>query len=122
VPNQTLYALDATSVDEAHVIAALLNSTILNVLAIAITERAKDSYFRYFGRTIARLPLPSLSPSSVAWSRLLRAARRAAVNPSALVAMDEIDRVVAALYGVSAHEHERLAAFLRQRLGMAGDA
>ena len=119
VPNQTLYALDAASVDEAYVFAALLNSTIVNVLAIAIAERAKDSYFRYFGRTVARLPLPLVSPASASWARLLRAARRAADSPAA---MEDIDRTVAALYGVPLHEHERLAAFLRKRLGMAGDA
>ena len=119
VPNQTLYALDATSVEEAYVFAALLNSTIVNVLAIAIAERAKDSYFRYFGRTVARLPLPLVSPSSASWTRLLRSARRAADSPAA---MDDIDRTVAALYGVPLHEHERLASFLRKRLGMAGDA
>lgn len=124
VPNQTLYALDATSVDEAYVFAALLNSTIVNVLAIAIAERAKDSYFRYFGRTIARLPLPSVSPSSASWTRLLRAARRAASSPAATGTdtTAEIDRTVAALYGVPLHEHERLATFLRKRLGMAEDA
>jgi Eco57I restriction-modification methylase len=124
VPNQTLYALDASSVDEAYVFAALLNSTIVNVLAIAIAERAKDSYFRYFGRTIARLPLPQVSPSSPSWSRLLRAARRAASSAAAssTETMDDIDRTVAALYGVTPQEHERLASFLRRRLGLAPDA
>ncbi|MDP9361398.1 MAG: N-6 DNA methylase [Acidobacteriota bacterium] len=124
VPNQTLYALDAASIDEAYVFAALLNSTIVNVLAVAIAERAKDSYFRYFGRTIARLPLPLVPPSSASWTRLLRAARRAASSPAAssTEAIDDIDRTVAALYGVPLHEHEQLASFLRKRLGMAGDA
>jgi hypothetical protein len=119
VPNQTLYAIDAATLDEAHVIAALLNSTIVNVLAIAIAERAKDSYFRYFGRTVARLPLPAVVNASASWSRLLRAARRAAESPAA---MQDIDRTVAVLYGVSSEEHERLASFLRKRLGLAGDA
>jgi hypothetical protein len=118
VPNQTLYAIDAASIDEANVIAALLNSTIVNVLAIAIAERAKDSYFRYFARTVARLPLPVVAPASASWQQLLRAARRAAVRPAAT--MDEIDRTVAALYGVTQQEHERLASFLNKRL--AADA
>jgi predicted RNA methylase len=118
VPNQTLYALDAANVDEAHVLAALLNSTIVNALAAAVAERAKDFYFRYFGRTIARLPLPRVESSGEAWPILLRCARRAARDPGA---NEEIDRVVAGLYGVSAEEHERLAAYLRRRLGFAGD-
>ncbi len=120
VPNQTLYALDAASLDEAYVLAALLNSTIVNVLAVAIAERAKDSFFRYFGRTIARLPLPAVAPSSDAWVRLLRAARRASRSPDGTTG--DIDVTVAALYGVSADEHARLSRFLQGRLGMSGDA
>jgi hypothetical protein len=120
VPNQTLYSLDAATVEEAHVLAALLNSTIVNVLTIAIAERAKDFYFRYFGRTVARLPLPVVAPSSDSWTRLLRAARRARRNPDR--AGDDIDLAVAELYGVSPTEHERLASFLRTRLGFNGDA
>jgi hypothetical protein len=120
VPNQTLYALDASSIDEAHVLAALLNSTIVNVLAIAIAERAKDFYFRYFARTVARLPLPAVAPSSEAWVRLLRAARRARRTPEGFG--DEIDATVASLFGVSSTEHARLASFLRKRLGLVGDA
>ena len=118
VPNQTLYALDAASIDEAHVLAAALNSTIVNALTVAVAERAKDSYFRYFGRTIARIPLPKLAPSHPAWAQLLRCARRAARDAEAIV---EIDRVMAELYGVSSEEHARLAEYLRRRLGYAGD-
>lgn len=118
VPNQTLYALDAASIDEAHVLAAALNSTIVNALTVAVAERAKDSYFRYFGRTIARVPLPKLEASHPAWTQLLRCARRAARDPEAIV---EIDRIMAELYGVPAEEHARLAEYLRRRLGYAGD-
>jgi hypothetical protein len=118
VPNQTLYALDAATMDEAHVLAAALNSTIVGALAVAVAERAKDCYFRYFGRTIARIPLPPIDPASAAWARLLRCARRAARDASAA---DEIDRIVAELYGVSPEEHAQLAEYLRRRLGYAGD-
>jgi hypothetical protein len=120
VPNQTLYSLDAATAEEAHVLAALLNSTIVNVLTIAIAERAKDFYFRYFGRTVARLPLPNVVPASDSWTRLLRAARRARRHPDRVA--DEIDDAVAVLYGVSPTEHTRLASFLRKRLGFHGDA
>jgi hypothetical protein len=118
VPNQTLYALDAASLDEAHVIAAALNSTVVNALAVAVAERAKDYYFRYFGRTIARLPFPRIESSGEAWPNLLRCARRAGRDPSAA---DEIDVVMAELYGVSRAEHARLAEYLRSRLGYAAD-
>ena len=120
VPNQTLYSLDSTSIEEAHVLAALLNSTIVNVLTIAIAERAKDFYFRYFGRTVARLPLPVVTPASDVWTQLLRAARLARRHPDRVG--DEIDLAVASLYGVTPTEHARLASFLRTRLGFNGDA
>jgi len=109
VPNQTLYALDAASLDEAHVLAAALNSTVVNALAVAVAERAKDCYFRYFGRTIARIPLPCIETGSAAWAALLRGARGED--------LDEIDRVMAELYAVTADEHARLAEYLRRRLG-----
>jgi hypothetical protein len=118
VPNQTLYALDAASVDEAHVLAAALNSTIVNVLTIAVAERAKDFHFRYFGRTIARVPLPRIDPAGPAWPRLLRCARRATRDANVA---GEIDSVMAELYGVSAEEHARLAEYLRRRLGYSDD-
>jgi hypothetical protein len=95
VPNQTLYVLEASSVDEAHVLASLLNSTIVNVLAIVIAERAKDFHYRYFGRTIARVPLPHID-------RVVRNAT---------------DESIADLYGVTKAEHTRLGHFLQQRLG-----
>lgn len=118
IPNQTLYLLDATSDDEADVLAALLNSTIVNALALCIAERAKDFHFRYFGRTVARIPLPRVTPADEAWPRLARCARRAQAGESVTA---ELDRVVASLYGVTPAEHERIAAFLARRLGFTID-
>ena len=97
IPNQTLYVLDASTVDDAHVLASLLNSTIVNVLAIVIAERAKDFHYRYFGRTIARIPLPRIDG----------------------VVRNATDQSIADLYGVTAAEHARLGHFLQQRLGFA---
>jgi SAM-dependent methyltransferase len=110
VPNQTLYALDAASLEEAQVLSALLNSTIVNVLATSVAERAKDCHFRYFARTIARVPLPQLPRDGTAWRRLLRGARQEA--------QEDVDAVVASLYGVTPEEHQRLAAFLARQLGV----
>ena len=109
IPNQTLYLLDAKSLDEARVIAALMNSTTFGALALCTAERAKDSYFRYFGRTIASIPLPRVGRSSADWCELVNLVRRSASS--------EIDAVVAALYGVSPEEHEVLAQFVARRLG-----
>lgn len=93
VPNQTLYALEATSIDEARRIAAVLDSTIVNVLAVIVAERAKDFHYRYFGRTIARIPLPANALSAPA----------------------------AEAYGVTPAEEARLSAYLLRRLGKAVD-
>jgi hypothetical protein len=107
IPNQTLYSIDTSSLSEAYAIAALLNSTIADALLLCIAERAKDAHFRYFGRTVARIPLPRLEQDSDAWSRLVRAARRA---------HHEVDDVVASLYGVTTAELEVLRRFVDRRL------
>ena len=93
VPNQTLYALEAASHDEANAIAEILNSTIVNALAIITAERAKDYHYRYFGRTIARIPLPATA--------LTCAPTKA--------------------YAIGADEEAALAHFLARRLGKTMD-
>jgi len=109
IPNQTLYFLDAVSLDEAFAISAVLNSIIADALLLAVAERAKDAHFRYFGRTVARMPLPPL----VANSELIRLSRRAHQRRDV---REELDRVVAALYGVSERELQMLREFVDHRL------
>jgi hypothetical protein len=111
VPNQTLYAIDAVSTDEAYAIAAVLNSTVAGALLVSVAERAKDAHYRYFGRTIAEMPLPDLRERFDDLVRLSRRAHRG-VDVS-----DDLDRVVASLYGVSASELEMLRSLLGRRLG-----
>src|SRR6185295_1598550 len=111
VPNQTLYALDAVSLDEAYVIAAIFNSTIAGALLVSVAERAKDAHYRYFGRTVGALPWPD---PSAEWPALVRLSRRAHRGAGV---MNEIDEVVARLYGVSAAELAALKAFLERRVG-----
>ncbi len=114
VPNQTLYSIDAVSIDEAHVICALLNSAIADALLLSTAERAKDAHFRFFGRTVGRMPLPHVGPEVAQWPALLRVARQArrgaAPGP-------ELDRLAASLYGVSDAELEILRGFVARRLG-----
>jgi methylase of polypeptide subunit release factors len=120
VPNQTLYAIDAVSLDEAYVIAAILNSTIAGALLVGVAERAKDSHYRYFGRTMAALPWPD---PRAEWERLVRLSRRAH-RPDARreplmreSLMKEMNDIVAQLYGVSTGELALLQTFLEGRLG-----
>ncbi|HEV7764919.1 MAG TPA: N-6 DNA methylase [Thermoanaerobaculia bacterium] len=111
VPNQTLYAIDAVSLDEAYAITAVLNSTIAGALLVGVAERAKDAHYRYFGRTMAALPWPNLSTE---WERLVRLSRRAHQRHDV---QRDIDEVVARLYGVTAAELAMLRAFVERRLG-----
>lgn len=111
VPNQTLYAIDATTLDEAYAIAAILNSTVAGSLLVCVAERAKDAHFRYFGRTVAALPCPEMRDEA---ARLVRLARRAHRGGDV---MREIDTVVARMYGVTPAELTILSEFLERRLG-----
>lgn len=110
IPNQTLYVLDAASLDEAYALAALLNSTIADALLLCTAERAKDAHYRYFGRTVARIPLPVVSEME----KLVRASRRAHLG--SIDAVPEIERIAAEAYGVSAAELELLRRFVDRRL------
>ena len=94
IPNQTLYGIPAATLTEARALANLMSSSIFNALAVSIAERAKDFHYRYFGRTIARIPLPST------W-RSARDARQP--------------------YGLTAAEEARLADYVQQRLGYVVD-
>jgi methylase of polypeptide subunit release factors len=116
VPNQTLYAIDAVSLDEAYVIAAILNSTVAGALLVSVAERAKDAHYRYFGRTVAMLPWPD---PTAEWERLVRLSRRAHRPDQRRLedVVSEIDQVVARLYGVTASELNTLRLFLARRLG-----
>jgi hypothetical protein len=110
VPNQTLYSLDCASLDEAYVLAALLNSTVAGVLLVSVAERAKDAHYRYFGRTVAALPVP---PIEAEWDALVRLSRRA---HRGVDVAEALDAVVARLYGVTSAELARLREFLARRL------
>ena len=133
VPNQTLYSIDAVSLDEAYALAAMLNSTIADALLLCVAERAKDAHYRYFARTVARLPFPAIDRECDEWDRLIRLSRRAhahacVANAKTLAAPDDsatrgrridedVDRLVAALYGVTGRELQLLRRFVEDRLG-----
>lgn len=111
VPNQTLYALDAVSLEEAYVFTAILNSAVVDALLLAVGDRAKDAHFRYFGRTVAKVPFVLGNQAT-----LLRLARRAHRGGDV---QEEIDAAVAKLYGLDARELDVLRAFVAWRLHAA---
>ena len=93
VPNQTLYALESTSPAEGRAIVEVLSSAIFNALAVITAERAKDFHYRYFARTVARVPLP----------------------------LNALTADVRDAYRLSEVEEQRLSLFLARRLGKAAD-
>lgn len=114
VPNQTLYSIDVASREEGLVIAALLNSIVLDALALETTERAKDHHWRYLAPVVAGLPLPRVTRGTDDWRALVRVARRAETGEAA---KQESNEIVARLYGISSRELTTLTTFVAARLG-----
>ena len=112
VPNQTLYSIDAVSLDEAYAIAALLNSTVADALLLAHAERAKDEHYRYFGRTVGNMPLPLMGQTHPAWDELVRGSRSAHRTRDS----DSLDHLTASLFEVTPDELEVLRAHVARRL------
>ncbi|MGZ8851538.1 MAG: Eco57I restriction-modification methylase domain-containing protein, partial [Thermoanaerobaculia bacterium] len=113
VPNQTLYSIDAVSLDETYAISGVLNSVIVDALMLAIAERAKDDHYRYFARTVASIPMPPLIEGSPQWEKLVRSARAAHQKRATPAGHDEL---IAALYGLSPGDLETLRTYVERRL------
>jgi adenine-specific DNA-methyltransferase len=113
VPNQTTYFLDVADLEEGYVIAAVLNSSTVNALGVSIAERAKDAHFRYFAVTVGGIPLPEISRGGKEWRELAKLSRR---GHAGFDVQEEVDRTVAALYGLSISEAAILDRFLRRKL------
>ena len=114
IPNQTLYMLEAASLQEAHLLAAILNSTIVNALAVAVADRAKDSHFRYYGSTIASVALPEVDINHPMARHLITLSRRAHRGQRV---SREIDEAVRRLYRISREDARILGEFVTARLG-----
>lgn len=96
VPLNTCYVVRAPSLDDAHALAALLNSRIAAAWLGAVAEPARGGYRRYLGWTCARLPLPR------PWARA-----RTLLTPHGVAGAagtppddDSLDAVVRDAYGV----------------------
>lgn len=107
----TVYQIAAASGEDAHLLAAVLNSTVARSYLKAIAERASGGYFRFLGWTVALLPFPS-SPDAAVCSLCVQLSQHA--HASAGLTADEqrqLDELVARLYGLSPHDLEELRAF-----------
>jgi hypothetical protein len=99
-------------IDDAHVLCAVLNSLPVRTFARAIAERAKDAHFRFFAWTMAMLPLPAAwRGSSERLRQISLAAHDAGCIDSA--AQQELDTIVARMYGLGSAELRALAGFDR---------
>lgn len=107
VPNQTLYFLDCSSEDEAHALAAFLNSRLVRALALVGAEPAKDDHQRYYGSHVALLPLPPLKLGGDEWAQLTALGQRAPLA----IDRDAIDSVIRDLLHISTREAAKLIEF-----------
>jgi len=107
----TVYQLAAASGEDAHLLAAVLNSTVVRTYLRAIAERASGGYFRFLGWTVALLPFPERPDAAVA-ARCIAISQRAHAGGG----LDEagrtaLDAAVACLYGLSVRELDTLRDF-----------
>ena len=101
----TIYYITPPDEPTADLLAACFNSLPVRTFARAIAERAKDAHFRFFGWTIAQIPLPRSWPASTA--ERLTALARAARERQTITADEqcEIDHLVLQAYGLSRSQH-----------------
>lgn len=96
VPLNTCYVVRTASDDDAHALAALLNSRIAGAWLAAIAEPARGGYRRFLGWTCARLPVPRDWPRARTLLAPVGRAAAAGTPPSA----ETLDAVVADCFGV----------------------
>lgn len=96
VPLNTCYVVRAPSDEDAHALAALLNSRLVAAWLCAVAEPARGGFHRFLGWTCARLPVPRDWARARARLAPLGRAGAAGVPPDE----DTLDREVATAYGV----------------------
>ncbi len=97
VPLNTCYVVRAPSDDDAHALAALLNSRIVAAWLCAVAEPARGGFHRFLGWTCARLPVPRDWPT--VRDRLAAMGRAGAAGAPPDPAT--LDREVARAYGLA---------------------
>ena len=102
VPLNTCYVARVATTDDAHALAALLNSRVAAAWLAVLAEPARGGYRRYLGWTCARLPVPR--DWDAARERLAPLGRSAAAGAArgAAPAPHELDAAVLEVFGVRA--------------------
>jgi hypothetical protein len=92
VPLNTVYGIITRSADDAHALAALLNTPWCTALARLAADPARGGFRRFNARVVAALPLPCVDDRC--WHALAHYGRR----------HESADALVAELYGLDAHD------------------
>ena len=90
VPLNTVYGIATRSLDDAHALAALLNSRWVSALASLHADPARGGFRRFNAGVVRDLPIPAAE--SPAWAQLTEWGRRAAVDDDAIADIYELDR------------------------------
>lgn len=109
VPLNSCYVVPARSDDDAHALAALLNSRLALAWLMALAEPARGGYRRFLGWTCARLPVPADWPRARSALAPLGRAAAGGVPPDD----DALDDVLLRAYGIARDDVEALLAWAR---------
>jgi hypothetical protein len=97
VPLNTVYGIVTRTADDAHALAALLNTSWCTALARLGADRARGGFRRFNARVVGSLPLPVTNQS--AWAALAEHGRRC----------EPADALAAELYHLDAADRHALA-------------
>ena len=89
VPLNTVYGIATRTPDDAHALAALLNSRWLSALASLHADPARGGFRRFNARVVAGLPVPQ--HGAPAWAALAQAGRNGAVDDDAVAELLQLD-------------------------------
>jgi hypothetical protein len=90
VPLNTVYGIATRSIDDAHALAALLNSRWVSALASLHADPARGGFRRFNASVVRDLPIPAAE--SPAWTQLTEWGRHGAVDDDAIADIYELDR------------------------------
>ena len=89
VPLNTVYGIATRSLDDAHALAALLNSRWVSALASLHADPARGGFRRFNAGVVRNLPVPGAE--SPAWAQLTEWGRHRAIDDDAIADIYELD-------------------------------